>query len=92
VADGAELDPLVAELVKLRASRINGSAYRLDMPTKDALGETAPRIALLSAWAEAPCYPATERAVLRRCESRTGLPETGAPDSDYQELTANFTE
>jgi AhpD family alkylhydroperoxidase len=94
VVGTAELDPLLLELVKIRSSQINGCAYCLDMHTKDALalGETTQRLALVSTWSEAPCYTAQERAALQWCEGLTRLPETGAPDSDYQELAANFTE
>ncbi|MGC2190898.1 MAG: carboxymuconolactone decarboxylase family protein [Candidatus Dormiibacterota bacterium] len=88
------MDPLLVELVKIRASQINGCAYCLDMHSKDALalGETTQRLALVSAWSEAPCYSAGERSALGWCESLTRLPETGAPDSTFQELAANFTE
>jgi AhpD family alkylhydroperoxidase len=94
VAETADLDPLLVELVKIRASQINGCAYCLDMHTKDALalGETTQRLALVSAWSEAPSYSLRERSALRWCESLTRLPETGAPDSAFQELAANFTE
>ncbi|MGH7643559.1 MAG: carboxymuconolactone decarboxylase family protein [Candidatus Dormibacteria bacterium] len=93
VAETAELDPLLMELVKLRASQINGCAFCLDMHTKDALalGETSQRLALVSAWEEAPVYSDRERAALRWCESLTRLPETGAPDSDFEEVAAAFT-
>ncbi|MGA7362394.1 MAG: carboxymuconolactone decarboxylase family protein [Candidatus Dormiibacterota bacterium] len=94
VAESAGLDPLLLELIKIRASQINGCAYCLDMHTKDALalGETSQRIALLSTWGEAPCYSKRERAAIQWCESLTRLPESGAPDSDFQELAAHFSE
>ncbi|HUY07976.1 MAG TPA: carboxymuconolactone decarboxylase family protein [Candidatus Dormibacteraeota bacterium] len=94
VAATAGLEPLLLELVKVRASQINRCAYCLDMHTKDALalGETLQRLALVSAWPEAPCYSKRERAAIQWCESLTRLPETGAPDSDFQELAANFSE
>jgi AhpD family alkylhydroperoxidase len=94
VVESAGLDPLLLELVKIRASQINGCAYCLDMHTKDAaaLGETPQRLALVSAWLEAPCFTARERAALRWCESLTLVAETGAPESDFQPLAENFTE
>jgi AhpD family alkylhydroperoxidase len=62
--DGAGLEPLLLELVKMRASQINGCAYCLDMHSKDAraLGESEQRLHLLAAWREASCYDARERA------------------------------
>ncbi|HUY56639.1 MAG TPA: carboxymuconolactone decarboxylase family protein [Candidatus Micrarchaeaceae archaeon] len=94
VVETADLDPLLLELVKIRASQINGCSYCLDLHTKDAaaLGEMPQRLALISAWPEAPCYTLPERAALQWRECLTRLPELGAPDSAYQELAANFTE
>ncbi|HVC23353.1 MAG TPA: carboxymuconolactone decarboxylase family protein [Candidatus Dormibacteraeota bacterium] len=94
VAETAGLEPLLLELVKIRASQINGCAYCLDMHTKDAaaLGETQQRLALVSVWSEAPGFTERERAALRWCESLTLLAATGAPDSEFQPLAANFTE
>lgn len=88
------LEPALLELVKMRASQINGCAFCLDMHSKDAraLGETEQRLHLLAAWHEAPFYTDRERAALAWCESLTRLPETGAPDSDYRPLTELFSE
>jgi AhpD family alkylhydroperoxidase len=88
------LEPALLELVKTRASQINGCAYCLDMHTKDARarGESEQRLHVLAAWREAPLYDDRERAALAWCEALTRLPETGAPDDDYGPLTEHFSE
>ena len=88
------LEPVLLELVKTRASQINGCAYCLDMHTKDARarGEDEQRLHVLAAWREAPLYSERERAALAWCEALTRLPETGAPDDDYRALTEHFSE
>src|SRR5262249_7237361 len=75
------------ELVRLRASQLNGCAYCIDMHTKDARarGETEQRLYLLQAWAEAPFYSDRERAALAWTEAITKIGETHAPDSIYKE-------
>jgi AhpD family alkylhydroperoxidase len=87
------LEPLLLELVKLRASQINGCAYCLDMHSKDAraLGEDEQRIHVLAAWREAPFYSPRERAALAWCESLTLLPETEAPDEVFAEVEHQFS-
>src|ERR1700722_9700996 len=84
--------PLI-ELVKMRASQINGCAYCLDMHSKDARrhGETEQRLYLLNAWRETPYYSERERAALAWTECLTRLPTDGAPDAVYQALEATFT-
>ncbi|HET7053842.1 MAG TPA: carboxymuconolactone decarboxylase family protein [Solirubrobacterales bacterium] len=93
---GAEssLEPALRELVKMRASQLNGCAYCLDMHSKDAraLGEDEQRLYLLDAWREAPCYSERERAALAWCEALTLLPQSGAPDDVYDELASKFDE
>jgi AhpD family alkylhydroperoxidase len=86
------LEPLLRELVRLRASQLNGCAYCLDMHSKDAraLGEDDQRLHVLAAWREAPFYTARERAALGWCEALTLLPQAGAPDDVYAELEAQF--
>jgi AhpD family alkylhydroperoxidase len=86
------LDPLLLELVKLRASQLNGCAYCLDMHSKDARaqGEDEQRLHVLAAWREAPFYSPRERAALAWCEALTALPQTGAPDDVFAELEAQF--
>ena len=87
------LDPKLVELVRLRASQINGCAYCLDVHARRAvaLGEDARRLHLLTAWREAPFYDGRERAALAWCEALTLLPDTGAPDAIYDEVAANFS-
>jgi AhpD family alkylhydroperoxidase len=77
------LEPLLLELVKIRASQINGCAYCLDMHTKDAraLGETNERLDGLAAWSELPWYSERERAALELTEAVTRLSE-GHPSQD----------
>jgi AhpD family alkylhydroperoxidase len=86
------LEPELLELVKMRASQLNGCAYCLDMHSKDARarGETEQRLHVLSAWREAPFYSERERAALAWCEALTRLPQTGAPDDVYAELERAF--
>lgn len=90
----SNLEASLLELVKIRASQINGCAYCLDMHTKDAraAGEREDRISLLPAWREAPFYSRRERAALQWTEALTRLPETGAPDEAYDQAAAQFTE
>ena len=93
VVDKSGLDHKLLELVKIRASQINGCAYCLDMHTKDAraIGETEMRIYVLPAWRETDFYSPKERAALAWCESLTLLSETGAPDEVYKEVESQFT-
>jgi AhpD family alkylhydroperoxidase len=88
------LEPRLLELVKMRASQINGCAHCLDMHSKDAraIGESEERLHLLAAWREAPCYDPRERAALAWCESLTRISATGAPDADYAPLTGLFSD
>jgi len=87
-------DPVLYELVKLRASMINGCAYCVDMHTKQARkdGHGEQWIALVSAWHESPVYTAEERAVLGWTESLTNLAQTRAPDADFAPLREHFTD
>lgn len=82
------------ELVKTRASQINGCAYCIYMHTKDAraAGETEERLYLLSAWRESSLYSPRERAALDWTESLTLVAETGAPDDVYDALDPHFTD
>jgi AhpD family alkylhydroperoxidase len=93
VVESSTLEPLLVELVKQRASQINGCAYCLDMHTKDAvaIGEDEQRLHLLAVWREAPFYTPRERAVLAWTEALTLLPETGAPDDVYARSLASST-
>ncbi|MCC7048273.1 MAG: carboxymuconolactone decarboxylase family protein [Alphaproteobacteria bacterium] len=86
------LEHALIELVKMRASQINGCAYCLDMHSKDARrnGETEQRLYLLNAWRESPAYSARERAALAWTEALTLIAETHAPDDVYAEVRAQF--
>ncbi|MCC6610674.1 MAG: carboxymuconolactone decarboxylase family protein [Burkholderiales bacterium] len=88
------LEPLLLELVKTRASQINGCAWCLDMHTKDAraLGETEQRLYLVSAWREAPFYTERERAALAWTEAITQIAAQGVPDALYAEVRRHFDE
>ena len=91
---GCGLEPSLIELVKTRASQINGCAYCIDMHTRDARahGETEQRLYLLSAWHESPLYSDRERAALAWTEALTLISETHAPDAVYEEARAQFSE
>lgn len=93
-AIAASLEPGLGELVKIRASQINGCANCLNMHTVFARenGETEQRIDLLPAWREAPCYTDRERAALGWTEALTRLCEGYAHASAYEALKAHFTE
>ncbi|MGK6311789.1 carboxymuconolactone decarboxylase family protein [Neorhizobium sp. DT-125] len=89
----SSLEPSLIELVKIRASQINGCANCINMHTAEARakGETEQRIYLLSAWREAPCYSDRERAALGWTEALTRLSEGHAQESAYEVLWAHFT-
>lgn len=82
------------ELVKLRASQINGCAFCIDKHSKDArrYGETAQRLDLLPAWHETPIYSPRERAALAWTEALTRLSIDGAPDDAFQALGSHFSD
>ena len=88
------LEHSLIELVKTRASQINGCAFCIDMHTRDAMkaGETAARLLLLDAWREAPHYTDRERAALAWTEALTLVAETHAPDAAYDGLRAYFSD
>jgi len=87
------LDSKLLDLVKMRASQINGCAYCLDMHSKDAraAGETEQRLYLLDAWREAPCYSERERAALAWTEALTAITEGHASDEVYAEARERFS-
>ena len=91
---GCGLEPGLIDLVKMRASQINGCAFCLDMHSHDARrrGETEQRLYLLDAWREVPLYSPRERAALAWTEALTRVAETRAPDGDYAELRRHFSE
>ena len=82
------------ELVRIRASQINGCAYCIDMHTADALkaGETPRRLMAVSAWKETPFFNTQERAALLWTETLTLVADRHAPDEIYQEVAAQFNE
>ncbi|MBB6309829.1 carboxymuconolactone decarboxylase family protein [Xanthobacter tagetidis] len=92
VASG--LDHTLLELVKLRASQINGCAFCIHMHATDLRkhGESEMRLYMLDAWRESSLYSERERAALGWTEALTRLAETGAPDEDFARVHAVFTE
>lgn len=94
LGDDADFDPVITELVKLRASQINGCANCIAMHAADARdqGETDQRIDLLPAWREAPCYSARERAALGWTEALTRLCERPDLEGAYAALKAHFSD
>lgn len=87
-------DRKLVELIKIRASQINGCAFCLDMHTKDArsIGETEQRIYLLNAWRESPFYSDAERVVLELTEAVTSISANGVPDDLYNRVREHFDE
>jgi AhpD family alkylhydroperoxidase len=88
------LEESLLNLVRLRASQINGCAYCIDMHSKDlrAMGETEQRIYELDAWRETPFYSERERAALAWTEAVTLISQTHAPDDVYNEARKYFSE
>ncbi len=88
------LDPVVRELVKIRASQINGCVYCIDMHTTDArlAGETEKRIFQLDGWRESALYTAAERAALAYTEAVTRLGEHGVNDEIWADVERHFEE
>lgn len=87
------IDPRLLDLIKLRASQINGCAFCIDLHTSDArkAGESERRLATVSAWRETPFFTERERAALAWTESLTNIAQTHAPDADYEVLAAQFS-
>lgn len=92
--DHCGLEKLLLELVKTRASQINGCAYCIDMHTKDAraAGETEQRLYALSAWRETPFFSPRERAALEWTEALTLISETHVPDEIFEAVRPHFTD
>ena len=92
--DAAGLEKPLLHLVKLRASQINGCAFCIHMHTTDARkhGETEMRLYMLNAWRESTLYTDRERAALAWTEALTLVAQTGAPDADYAQVKAQFSE
>jgi AhpD family alkylhydroperoxidase len=91
--DRVGLEQPLRELVRLRASQLNGCAYCVDMHSKDARaeGETEQRLYALAAWEEAPFFSARERAALAFTESVTRLADTHVPAGDYAAVAEHFS-
>src|SRR5205814_6305635 len=92
--DRVEFDHRLRELVRTRASQLNGCAYCIDMHTKDARagGETEQRLYGLSAWRETPFYTDRERAALAWTDAVTLVSHGPVPDALYQEARRHFSE
>ena len=92
--EASGLEKPLLELVKIRASLINGCANCLNMHTFEArqAGETEQRIALLGAWREAPCYSERERAALAWTEAVTLLTDGFVPDAVYKQVSQHFSD
>jgi AhpD family alkylhydroperoxidase len=90
----SKLEPSLLELVKMRASQINGCAYCIDMHSKDARaeGESEQRLYALNAWRETPFFTDRERAALAWTEAVTLVSEGHVPDAVYEEAKAHFSE
>jgi AhpD family alkylhydroperoxidase len=94
ISNAASLETSLSELVKIRASQINGCANCINLHVTEARenGETDQRIDLLPAWREAPCYTERERAALGWTDALTRLSEGQGHASAYETLKAQFTE
>ena len=90
----SKLEPSLIQLVKMRASQINGCAYCIDMHSKDARaeGETEQRLYALSAWEETPFFTERERAALTMTEAITLVSEDHVPDAVYERAEESFSE
>jgi AhpD family alkylhydroperoxidase len=91
--DRVDFDARLRELVRIRASQLNGCAYCIDMHTKDAraIGETEQRIYALPAWRETPFFTERERAALAFTETLTRVADTHVPTEAYDEVGCVFT-
>ena len=91
--DQAGIDPLLRELVRIRASQLNGCAYCIDMHTKDsrAAGESEQRLYALPAWRETPFFTERERAALALTEDVTLMAGEHVPATAYDAAAAQFT-
>jgi AhpD family alkylhydroperoxidase len=92
--EASGLEHSLLELVKMRASQLNGCAYCIDMHSKDARaqGETEQRLYLLDAWRETALYSDRERAALAWTEAVTLVADGHVPDAVYDEVSNHFTE
>jgi AhpD family alkylhydroperoxidase len=91
-ARNVSLEPALLELVRLRASQINGCAYCVDLHSGDARKGGERRLYALAVWAETPFFTARERAALALTEAVTRLSQGPVPDAVYNEAAARFSE
>ena len=91
--DKVDFDVRLRELVRIRASQLNGCAFCIDMHTKDAraAGETEQRVYALNAWRETPFFTSRERAALALTESVTLMPQTHVPEADFAPAAGEFS-
>jgi AhpD family alkylhydroperoxidase len=91
--ESVDFDPSLRELVRLRASQLNGCAWCVDQHSRDAraAGEDERRLNTLSVWRETPFFDARERAALALTEAMTLLPENGVPDDVYGDAAREFS-
>jgi AhpD family alkylhydroperoxidase len=91
--DAVDFEPNLRELVRLRASQLNGCGYCIDMHSKDAraLGETEQRLYALPAWRETPFFNDRERAALAFTEAVTLVAQDHVPVEEYEAVAAQFT-
>lgn len=94
VARESGLDAHLIHLIKLRASQINGCAFCVDMHTKESRrsGLSEQWLSMICVWRESSIFDERERAVLGWTEALTKVSETGAPDAEYEQLLAHFSE
>jgi AhpD family alkylhydroperoxidase len=92
--DSAEFEPALRELVRIRASQINGCGYCVDYHSRDAqrAGEQDRRIFALTTWRESPFFDERERAALELTEALTRMPEGGVPEATYERAADRFSE
>lgn len=90
--DSTGIDPFHKQLIKVRASQLNGCAFCIDMHTKDArkLGETEQRLYLLNAWRESPQFSEQERIILAMTEEITFISAKGLTDETYAQAIHHF--
>jgi AhpD family alkylhydroperoxidase len=88
------LEPVLVELVRARASQLNGCAYCVDMHSRDALaaGDTQQQVFALPVWRETPFFTARERAALELTEAGTRLTDGRVPDEVFARAAAEFSE
>lgn len=91
--DEADIEPGLRELIRLRASQLNGCAYCVAQHTRDALtaGEPIGRVAAVSVWRESPFFTARERAAFALTDSMTRVADTHVPEADWREASAQLS-